>query len=177
MTLNEDEIFQILRLVDESSIDELYLEIEGLKLTVRKGANKKVNQKLTPACTEPSNSISLEEPTPTESSQRADKRIFVSHVNGVKRYDNRTIVKEDGLMPVKAPLLGIFYRSPEPGAPPFVEVGTYVTEGTTVCVIELMKLFNAVKAGVKGRIAKICVENAQMVEYQQTLFLIEPMEP
>ena len=82
--------------------------------------------------------------------------------------------KRQGLIPIKSPLLGIFYRSPKPGSPPFVEIGSEITEDDTVCLVEVMKLFNTVKAGVKGRIAKICAENNQMIEYNQTLFLIEP---
>ena len=86
------------------------------------------------------------------------------------------MIEEEGLIPIKSPLLGIFYRSPKPGAPPFVEVGNSVTEDDTVCLVEVMKLFNTVKAGVKGRILKICAENNDMVEFNQTHFLIEPEE-
>jgi biotin carboxyl carrier protein len=70
-------------------------------------------------------------------------------------------------------MLGTFYRAPKPGAPPFVDVGQDITADDTVCIIEVMKLFNAVKAGVSGRIAKICAKDGEMVEYQQTLFLVE----
>ena len=70
-------------------------------------------------------------------------------------------------------MLGTFYSAPKPGAPPFVEIGQLVREDDTVCIIEVMKLFNTVKAGLQGRIIKILAENAQMVEYQQTLFLVE----
>ncbi len=75
----------------------------------------------------------------------------------------------DGLIPIQSPLLGTFYRGPKPGAPPFVEVGSRVMKDDTVCLIEVMKTFTTLKSGVEGRIAKICAENAQMVEYQQTL--------
>ena len=80
---------------------------------------------------------------------------------------------EEGLTPIKSPMLGTFYGAPKPGAPPFVEVGQVASEDETVCIIEVMKLFNTIKAGIRGRIAKICAENAQMVEFQQTLFLLE----
>ena len=70
------------------------------------------------------------------------------------------------LLAVKAPLLGIFYRRSQPGVPPYVEEGSPVEEDTTVALIEVMKLFNPVKAGVKGRIARICVENNALVEYE-----------
>jgi biotin carboxyl carrier protein len=70
-------------------------------------------------------------------------------------------------------MLGTFYRTPKPGSPPFVEVGAVVGEEDPVCIIEVMKLFNTVRAGVRGRIAGICAEQGQLVEFQQTLFLVE----
>jgi acetyl-CoA carboxylase biotin carboxyl carrier protein len=73
-------------------------------------------------------------------------------------------------------MLGTFYRAPKPDAPPFVEVGQFITNDDVVCIIEVMKLFNMVRAGVRGRIAKICAENTQMVEYQQVLFWVENTE-
>ncbi|MCX5910322.1 MAG: TRAP transporter large permease subunit, partial [Deltaproteobacteria bacterium] len=79
----------------------------------------------------------------------------------------------EGLVAIKAPMLGTFYRTPKPGAPPFVEVGAMVDKDDPVGIIEVMKLFNTVKAGVQGRIAQICAEQGQLVEYQQILFLIE----
>ena len=79
----------------------------------------------------------------------------------------------EGLVAINAPMLGTFYRTPKPGAPPFVEVGTMVGKDDPLCIIEVMKLFNTVKAGVQGRIAQICAEQGQLVEYQQILFLIE----
>jgi acetyl-CoA carboxylase biotin carboxyl carrier protein len=77
-------------------------------------------------------------------------------------------------LPVKAPVLGIFYRAPSPGATPFVEVGSQVTENDIVCTIEVMKVFNAVSAGVRGVVARVCVENGATVGYGETLFLIRP---
>ena len=79
----------------------------------------------------------------------------------------------EGFVAIKAPMLGTFYRTPKPGAPPFVEVGAMVAKDDPVCIIEVMKLFNTVKAGVQGKIARICAEQGQMVEYQQILFLVE----
>lgn len=71
-------------------------------------------------------------------------------------------------------MLGTFYRAPSPGAPPFIEIGSDVRADTTVCLIEVMKLFNTLKAGVEGRVSHILVENAAMVEYDQALIVIEP---
>lgn len=74
---------------------------------------------------------------------------------------------------VRAPIVGTFYRSPSPDAPPFVEVGDEVAPGDVLCIIEAMKLMNEIEAEVKGRIKRILVENAQPVEYDQPLFVVE----
>jgi biotin carboxyl carrier protein len=83
---------------------------------------------------------------------------------------------EKGLLPIKAPMLGTLYRRPSPKEPPFVEVGTFVNETDTVCLLEVMKVFNTVTAGVKGYIQKICVESETLVEFGQVLFWVRPGE-
>ena len=75
---------------------------------------------------------------------------------------------------MRAPNLGTFYRSPKPGAAPYVSVGQTVGADTEVCLIEVMKLFTSVPAGVAGAVRKVLVEDAELVEYDQPLFLIEP---
>ena len=81
---------------------------------------------------------------------------------------------DDGGMTIESPMLGVFYRAPSPGAPPFVDVGTRVETDTIVCLIEVMKMMNSVPAGVAGTIAEIHVENANPVEFGQPLFRVEP---
>ena len=77
------------------------------------------------------------------------------------------------LLPIKSPMVGTFYRSPAPDADPYVEENSAVDVGHTVCIVEAMKLMNEIESDVKGRIARILVENAQPVEYGQVLFLVE----
>jgi len=77
------------------------------------------------------------------------------------------------LMPIKSPMVGTFYRSPAPDADPYVEENSTIDVGQTVCIVEAMKLMNEIESDVKGRIARILVENAQPVEYGQVLFLVE----
>ncbi|MEO1219083.1 MAG: acetyl-CoA carboxylase biotin carboxyl carrier protein [Bacteroidota bacterium] len=81
------------------------------------------------------------------------------------------------LVEVKSPMIGTFYRASSPGEAPFVEVGTSITAGQSLCVIEAMKLFNEIEAETPGRIVKILVEDASPVEYDQPLFLIAPPQP
>jgi acetyl-CoA carboxylase biotin carboxyl carrier protein len=80
-----------------------------------------------------------------------------------------------GLIPVQSPMVGTFYRAPAPGADPYVKEGDVVQKGTVLCIIEAMKLMNEIEAEAKGRVARILVENAQPVEFGQTLFLLEPV--
>lgn len=76
---------------------------------------------------------------------------------------------------IKAPMIGTFYRSGSPENPPFVSVGDVIEKGQVICIIEAMKLFNEIEAEQSGRVVKVMVENASPVEYDQPLFLIEPM--
>lgn len=82
---------------------------------------------------------------------------------------------DDKYVAVKSPMVGTFYTSPEPNAPPYVEVGQIVSIGQVVCVIEAMKLMNEIESEIEGKIIKRLVENAQPVEFGQTLFLVEPL--
>jgi len=77
------------------------------------------------------------------------------------------------LLPIKSPMVGTFYRSPAPDADPYVDENSSVDVGQTVCIVEAMKLMNEIESDVKGRIARVLVENAQPVEYGQVLFLVE----
>jgi oxaloacetate decarboxylase alpha subunit len=81
----------------------------------------------------------------------------------------------DGVVRVESPMVGTFYRAPQPGAPPFVEIGDVVAPGQTICLIEAMKLFNELKAEVEGVVREVLVENGQPVEFGQALFELEPL--
>lgn len=78
------------------------------------------------------------------------------------------------LITITSPIVGTFYRSPSPDAPPFVDVGTKVNKGQVLCIIEAMKLMNEIESDVDGVVVRILVENGQPVEYGEPLFLIEP---
>ncbi len=82
--------------------------------------------------------------------------------------------KGEDLKPITAPMLGLFFRSLKPGDPPLAEAGQEVHEGDVVCAIEVLQQRHPVKSDVRGRIKQICVQEGQMVEFKQTLFLLEP---
>ncbi len=84
--------------------------------------------------------------------------------------------EEEGLATINSPMVGVFYIAPAPGEPSFVEVGSVVEEGQTVCIVEAMKLMNEVTAKMSGVIVKVLVENAEPVEYGQPLFALRPIE-
>lgn len=157
--LSNEEIVELLKVLNESKFDELRLEMGGFKLVLSKGAD------------------AVDRVAPEEASRATPApvpphpaRVEPARVEPVGAHPK----EEEGLVAVRSPILGIFYRAPRPGAPPFVEVGSEVRADDTVCLIEVMKLFNTVTAGAAGRIARICAENGKMVEYGQVLFLIEP---
>jgi acetyl-CoA carboxylase biotin carboxyl carrier protein len=165
MTLTEDDVIQILKLVEQSTFDELQLETGELKLVVRKKG-------CGPAVVESGSTV-----TGTTSVSLAPARgpgIPVSEPDRRKDRKTKTVAEKEGLVPIKAPLLGTVYRRPSPEAPPFVEVDSFVKEDDTVCLIEVMKVFTALKAGVRGQITEILVETNEMVEYGQPLFLVKP---
>jgi len=76
---------------------------------------------------------------------------------------------------IKSPMIGTFYRSPHPDAPPFVEIGDIIEPGKVICIIEAMKLMNEIKAEIKGKIVQVLVNNGDPVEFGQPLFLVEPI--
>ncbi len=162
--IDQDDVIQILRMLEESTFDELHLEMGGLKLVASKSGKK----------ASPAEGMKSDDGESTESKVAVEPAVQARK----ERPDipQPSDIEENGFIAIKAPMLGTFYGAPKPGAPPFVEVGRLVSEDDSVCIIEVMKLFNTVKANVRGRIAKIYAENGQMVEYQQTLFLVEELE-
>jgi acetyl-CoA carboxylase biotin carboxyl carrier protein len=82
--------------------------------------------------------------------------------------------KDSNLLEIRSPMIGTFYKSPNPDSDAFVQVGDKVSQGQTVCIIEAMKLFNEIESEVSGTIVEILVDNASPVEYDQPLFLVKP---
>ena len=168
MELTEDDVLHILKLIDESKFDYFQLEVGELKITVSKGEPIPLPSSSTSAGVAPSRTPGVGElpkATPAAPAPAAQ--------SPAPKIDAKAVAAE-GLMPITAPLLGTFYIAPEPGAPPFVQVGAAITEDTTVGLIEVMKVFNSVRASVKGTIAQVVAQNGQFVEYGQTLFLVKP---
>lgn len=172
MGLSQDDVVQILKLLEGSKFEELHLEAGDLKLIVRKSGNPR-GAKNSAIASQTEGVVS--EMTIVAKPSVAVAAIESQRIDRLATSDSKVAAaEEEGFLPVRSPVLGTFYKAPSPGDPPFVEVGSVVTEEDTVCMVEVMKLFIAIKAGTRGRIARICAEDGQMVEYQQTLFLIAP---
>jgi acetyl-CoA carboxylase biotin carboxyl carrier protein len=166
MELSEDDVLHILKLIDESKFDYFQLEVGELKITVSKGEPIPLNSAPQQAAAAPAPAAPPVSAKPSAAAPAPAAQ--TQPVNVEAR------AAAEGLLTVPAPLLGTFYVAPEPGAPPFTQVGAHVTEDTTVGLIEVMKVFNSVRAGAKGTIVEVVAQNGQFVEYGQTLFLIKP---
>lgn len=165
--LTEEDVLQILNLIEKSSFDYLQLQFGDLKLTVSKAGHWVV----------PTDQPGASAPAqPGESTRAESVKEPATKPPEPELTQPGSAAREDAL-PIVAPMVGTIYTTPEPGAPPYVQAGSHVDEGTTVGLIEIMKVFTAVKSGVRGSIAEICVQNGQFVEYGQTLFLVSPETP
>jgi acetyl-CoA carboxylase biotin carboxyl carrier protein len=164
MALSDDDVREILRLIDESKLDELRIETPEFKLHVRRGAAAPPEESPAPA-QEPA-------PAPKEPAERppeaSDSAASASAASAV------AAAASDGARMIEAPMFGTFYRAEAPGADPFVDVGTEVDPGTVVCLIEVMKMMNSIQAGVAGTIVEVCAENAEIVQYGEPLFRVDP---
>lgn len=165
MDLNEDDVIQIIRYLDESNFNELRLRLGDLSIVVNRTGSAaslpEIDEALStgPQTTPPPPAI---EPPAIAASPTAETAPPAEEpAQGVQRVS------------ITSPMLGTFYRAPAPGEPPFVDVGTVVDEETTVCIIEVMKLFSTIKAEKRGRVSRVSVEDGQLVEYGQVLFLLE----
>ncbi len=165
--LSDDDVRQIALLIetlDRSSLDFLQLELGDMKLTIGKGEMPATAAPIAPPATAPSSApaasapVSDAVPPPVPAAEAASP------------------AEDDAAVAIVAPIMGRFYARPDPGSDPFVSVGSEVSEDTTVALIEVMKVFNAVPAGVRGAIAAICVQDTELVEYGQVMFRVRPAE-
>ena len=152
MTLTAKDVAEITRLLEDSSFDELHLEIDGLKLHLKRGAAVPAQQT--------TDSAAVVVPAPAAPARPG----------GVPA--DKLIDDDADLKAVHAPMLGTFYRAPKPGEPPFVEIGSRVEPDTIIGIIEVMKLMNTVRSGVHGTVAEIPGRDGALVEYGETLLRV-----
>ena len=147
---NFDEVKEILDLMDERGLEEFELERDGFRVKLRKRSTANPSSKSEVVVAKSAADVSVE---------------------GV---GSSEISVDDGLVSVKSPIVGTFYRAPEPESDPFLKVGSQVQKGEGLGIIEAMKLMNEIDADQNGEIVNIFVENGQAVEYGEVLFAMKP---
>ena len=159
--MNLREIRRLIKIVENSAIGELELEEEGKKIRISKHTTHQSDihpVQIPYQAHSPSTATSLVPQAP----------IPQPEVESPLPESDQTAYQE-----IRAPMVGTFYRAPSPDADPYVDIGQQVNIGQTLCIIEAMKLMNEIESEINGKIVKVLVENAQPVEYNQPLFLIE----
>ena len=172
MSLTHSDIAEIIRLVDQSTLDELVVEIGDLKVEVRrKGAM--------PAAPGTSSAIAAPTPAPAASAAPPVTQPSPAPASTAADRDGASVPSREpdlaaGQVTVRSPMVGTFYRRPAPDEPPYVEVGSEVEADAPLCLVEVMKLYTTIYAKTRGRIARICAREAELVEYDQILFVVDP---
>lgn len=157
---------RLIKLVDESTLSELEIEEENVKIKLsKKGAENTVQTPYFQYM--PQNMHSENSNTSSDSIQNT------AVINAENIAAQLIKDQEADLYEIKSPIVGTFYRAPSPETDPFVEIGSVVSPGTVMCIIEAMKLMNEIESDVQGTVVKILVENGAPVEYNQPLFLIK----
>ncbi|ARV15248.1 acetyl-CoA carboxylase biotin carboxyl carrier protein [Polaribacter sp. SA4-12] len=153
------EIQNLIKFVAKSGASEVKLEMEDVKITIRTGSGKTETTILQAA---PMAGMQQQVAVPMAQAAPVD-----AAAPAAESEDSKYIT-------VKSPIIGTFYRKPSPDKSNFVEVGTDISVGDTVCVIEAMKLFNEIESEVSGKIVKVLVDDSSPVEFDQPLFLVDP---
>jgi acetyl-CoA carboxylase biotin carboxyl carrier protein len=158
VSLTAKDVAEITKLLDESDFDELNLELDGLKLSLRRG---------TRADSAGGIAASTEQPSAVAATAATAQPTRPFIAPGADDVGQHTVT---------APLLGTFFRAPRPGAPPFVEVGSEVEPDTVIGILEVMKLMNTVRAGAHGRVAQILARDGALVEYGEALLRVSRVD-
>lgn len=158
------EIQSLIKFVAKSGASEVSLEMKDVKITIKTSTDK------TP--------VLIQNPV-SQTQQLSDINVvsqpIQTQLEKSPESESPAIADEElNLITVKSPIIGTFYRKPAPDKPVFVEVGDIVSEGSVLCVIEAMKLFNEIESEVTGKIVKILVDDSSPVEFDQPLFLVDP---
>ncbi|KPB03897.1 acetyl-CoA carboxylase biotin carboxyl carrier protein [Bacillus sp. CHD6a] len=168
--LKIQEIREIIKLIDQSNIDEFTYENEGSKIKMKKHAEQTVV------------STQLAAPAPQAVQQQAPQAAPMAQAPAQQAQTPAAEAKQETAAPkqedpnlhkITSPMVGTFYASPSPDQAAYVQEGSKVGENSVVCIVEAMKLFNEIEAEVKGEIVEVLVDNGQLVEYGQPLFLVK----
>ncbi len=167
------EVRQLIKIVETSDISEIEIEEEGKKLRITKRFPSKNGETVVmPAYTQAMPMMPAQQVAQQALPQVQEQALPVQQ-EAAPAGEQAEPARGKNIVEVRSPMVGTFYRAPSPDAEPYVEVGQTVAVGQTLCIIEAMKLMNEIESEVNGKIVDILVENAQPVEFNQVLFLIE----
>ena len=155
-------IKKLIKIVESGDVNEIEIDEEGTRIKIVKAKQHDAQPQIISYAPPQYQQMQPMQQAPADAAPKAEEKKEVKEE-----------VKEN-LLEVKSPIVGTFYRSPSPTADPYVQVGHTIAKGAVLCIIEAMKLMNEIESEVSGKIVKILVENAQPVEYNQTLFLVDP---
>ncbi|WP_349407740.1 acetyl-CoA carboxylase biotin carboxyl carrier protein [Pseudalkalibacillus sp. SCS-8] len=164
--LKIQEIRELIKLIDQSSINEFEYEQEGAKISLRKGGTEQPVVQQAPQ-------VRTEQPAPAPQQPQAEQAPQQQKEEPKKDSDAPVKEMDESLHKIESPMVGTFYASPSPDEDVYVKPGDKVSNDSIVCIIEAMKLFNEIEAEVNGEIVEVLVENGQLVEYGQPLFLVK----
>lgn len=162
--LKVQEIRELIKLIDESTINEFEYELDGTKLTMKKGGAETVTYQL------PAQQQVQAAPAPQQLEQAAPAPAASTTQPAPEA---EKVAQGENLHKIVSPMVGTFYSSPSPDADVFVQPGSKVSKDSVVCIVEAMKLFNEIEADVKGEIVDVLVKNGELVEYGQPLFTVK----
>ena len=166
--LKVQELRELIKLVDQSSIDEFVYENEGSKVKMKKNGPVTVTAAQPVVQAVESNPVHVVQQAPVQQLSAAVPQETTQVPETAKQADT------DNLHKITSPMVGTFYASPSPDADVYVKTGYKVTKDSIVCIVEAMKLFNEIEAEVDGEIVEVLAKNGQLVEYGQPLFLVKP---
>ncbi|MGA9287779.1 MAG: acetyl-CoA carboxylase biotin carboxyl carrier protein [Anaerobacillus sp.] len=161
--LKVQEIRELIKLIDQSSIDEFEYENDGSKIVLKKN---EVQYAQEPAQQPVQQTVTTQAPEPAKTVAPAPSQEKVAEETADTKQD-------ESLHKIESPMVGTFYARPNPDSELYVKTGEKVSEDSVVCIIEAMKLFNEIEAEVNGEIVEMLVEDGQLVEYGQPLFLVK----
>lgn len=159
------QIQELIKMINKSNIGELTVEQKDFKVTIKQ-KEEHITQMVTAGHVQHAGGFAVAPPPISLSSQPATTAPAEKPIEAE--------VPAVNTITIKSPMIGTFYRKSSPDKPNLIDVGSEVSPGKVVCIIEAMKLFNEIESEVKGRIVKVLVEDASPVEYDQPLFLVEP---
>ncbi|TCT22622.1 acetyl-CoA carboxylase biotin carboxyl carrier protein [Melghiribacillus thermohalophilus] len=170
--LKVQEIRELIKLIDKSSIDEFSYESNGTKVSMKKQGGQAIvaEQRNEAAPVEPA---FVQEQKPAEPAVQKQETEVKEEKPQETSAEKKPAETKDYDHEITSPMVGTFYRAPSPDSDPYVEVGDEVKADTVVCIVEAMKLFNEIEAEVQGEIVEILVENGELVEYGQPLFRVK----